>query len=103
VLTFLEAIFSAAPGLVGALRQSAMPCAPSGEIRLEESAYARIPPVDFSRQLLSPATDRLIVHWLGPVVWDDCNRAVDALLRAGFDPDWVKRWRAVTPAASAVA
>jgi hypothetical protein len=83
-----------------------MPRAPSGEIRLEESAYARIPPVDFSRQVLSAATDRLIVHWLGPVVWDDlgdCNRAVDALLRAGFEPDWVKRWRAVRPAASAVA
>jgi mannose-1-phosphate guanylyltransferase len=106
VLTFLEAICSAAPGLVGALRRSAMPRAPSGEIRLEESAYARIPPVDFSRQVLSAATDRLIVHRLGPVVWDDlgeCNRAVDALLRAGFEPDWVKRWRAAGPAVSAVA
>jgi mannose-1-phosphate guanylyltransferase len=106
VLTFLEAICSAAPGLVGVLRQSAMPRAPSGEIRLEESAYAQIPPVDFSRQVLSAAPDRLIVQRLGPVVWNDlgdCSRAVDALLRAGFEPDWVKRWRTVGAAVSAVA
>ena len=106
VLTFLEAICSAAPGVVGALGQSAMPRAPRGEIRLEESAYARIPPVDFSRQVLSAAPDRLIVHRLGPVAWNDlgdCNRAVDALLRAGFRPDWVQRWRAAGPAVSAVA
>lgn len=105
-LTFLEAICSAAPGLVGALGQSAMPRAPSGEIRLEESAYARIPPVDFSRQVLSAVTDRLIVHRLGPVVWNDlgdCTRALDALLRAGVEPDWAKRWRDARPAVSAVA
>ena len=106
VLSFLEAICSAAPGLVGALRHSAMPHAPRGEIRLEESAYARIPPVDFSRQILSAATGRLIVRQLGPVVWNDlgdCNRALDALAEAGFEPDWAKPWRATPSAASAVA
>jgi hypothetical protein len=48
-------------------------------------------------------TDRLIVERLGEVVWNDlgdCNRAVDALARAGFEPDWARNWRAMSPAAS---
>jgi hypothetical protein len=63
----------------------------------------------FSRSteaLVSAAPDRLIVHRLGPVAWNDlgdCNRAVDALLRAGFQPDWVQRWLAAESAVSTVA
>jgi mannose-1-phosphate guanylyltransferase len=106
VLTFLEMICSAIPGLMGAFQQAPMNRLPRSEIRLGESLYKQIPHADFSRQVLSMETERLIAHRLGPVVWNDlgdCNRTVAALLRSGLEPDWAKSWRAAPAAVSAVA
>jgi len=77
VLTFVEMICSSVPGLLKIVQQSALRRAPNEEVRIEDSLYAQMPSVDFSRQVLSTETRRLMVQRLGPVIWDDlgdCDR-----------------------------
>ncbi|HEY6345449.1 MAG TPA: sugar phosphate nucleotidyltransferase [Bryobacteraceae bacterium] len=106
VFTFLEMICSATPGLLRSFRERPILRVPDREIRLEDTLYARIPHVDFSRQVLSLEPSRLIVHRMGPVVWNDlgdCNRAVAALSRSGLEPEWARHWRSSPVGATAVA
>ena len=96
VLTFVEAICSAMPGLLRSFRESPMHFHADGEIRVPDSLYARVPSVDFSRKVLAQETKRLIVQRLGPVTWSDlgdCDRAAEALSCASVQPDWAKNWR----------
>ncbi len=113
VLTFVEMICSAMPGLLRSFKQSPLRRAPNEEIRIEDSLYAQMPSVDFSRQVLSLETRRLIVHRLGPVTWNDlgdCDRAMAVLSHGSIEPEWAKNWHAgrrapmpVLASASAVA
>jgi mannose-1-phosphate guanylyltransferase len=97
VLTFVEMICSAMPGLLRTYQQSPPRRAPNEEIRIDASLYARMPSADFSRQVLSVETRRLIVHRLGPVSWSDlgdCDRAMAAFSHCATKPEWAKIWPA---------
>lgn len=103
VLAFLEMICSAMPGMLAAFQELPTIRSSREEIRIPDSLYARIPYADFSRQILSVETRRLIVHRLREVMWSDlgdCDRALDALSRCGRDPDWAHVWRARKPPVS---
>jgi mannose-1-phosphate guanylyltransferase len=106
VLTFVETICTAIPGLLKAFQQSPICRVPGEEIRIADSIYARTPSADFSRRVLSPETRRLIAHRLGPTTWSDlgdCDRAAAALSRCPVEPQWTKNWRAEGRSVSAVA
>jgi len=97
---FLEMICSAMPGVLRAFRQFPALRAPNQELRVPDSLYAHIPAADFSRQVLSIETQRLIVQRLGPVTWSDlgdCDRALAVLARCSPEPAWATSWRAATP------
>jgi mannose-1-phosphate guanylyltransferase len=100
VSAFLELICSALPGFLRVFQQFPTFRAPSEEHRIDDSLYARIPPVDFSQQVLSGEPERLIVQRLGPVAWSDlgdCDRAVAALSHSRPHPAWAASWRATKP------
>lgn len=106
VLAFLEMICSAMPGLLKEFKHFPLRRARSGELRIEDSLYQRIPSADFSRQVLAVETQRLIVQKLGPVTWSDlgdCNRAVAAFSRGGPEPEWAESWHVAKAALTAVA
>jgi mannose-1-phosphate guanylyltransferase len=96
VFAFLEMICSAMPGLLKTFQRFPLLRAPSEEVRIDDSLYARIPFADFSRQVLAMETQRLSVQRLGPVLWSDlgdCDRALTALSLSGIEPEWAKNWR----------
>jgi len=99
-LAFMEMICSAIPGVLKAFQQSPALRAPNEELRIHASLYERLPSIDFSRQVLTVETQRLIVQQLGPVAWSDlgdCDRVVAALSSSGQEPEWATRWRASKP------
>ncbi|MCU1335101.1 MAG: putative Nucleotidyl transferase [Bryobacterales bacterium] len=105
VLAFLEMTCSAMPGVLRAFQQYQPVRASNQELRIPDSFYAGIPSADFSRQVLSLETQRLIVQQLGPVTWSDlgdCERALAALSHCGGEPEWATSWRAMKPPASAM-
>jgi len=105
VLTLLEMICSAMPGALTPFQQHPALRAADGELRIPDALYARIPSTDFSRQVLSIETGRLIVQQLGPVMWSDlgdADRAAAALSTCGLEPEWAARWRAAKPPRSAI-
>jgi mannose-1-phosphate guanylyltransferase len=105
VLTFVEMICSALPGILNSFRHPALRRAPNEEIRIADSLYAGMPSVDFSRQVLSMETERLIVQRMNPVTWNDlgdCDRALAVVSRGPSEPDWAKRWQEKKRAATLV-
>ena len=103
VLAFLEMICSALPGMLAAFHQFPPHRSSREEVVIPDSLYSRVPYADFSRNVLSLETRRLLVHRLQEVMWSDlgdCDRALDALSRCGLDPDWASVWRARKPAVS---
>lgn len=102
-LAFLETICSAMPGVLAAFHQFPAYRSSGEEVLIPDSLYARIPYADFSRQVLSLETRRLIVHRLGAVTWSDlgdCDRALDALSCSGLEPAWAQDWRTRKPPVS---
>jgi len=100
VLAFLEMICSAMPGMVGAFQKAPALRASNEELLVPDALYARISSVDFSQQVLSRETQRLIVQQLGPVTWSDlgdCDRVVAALSSSGLEPEWARNWNAAKP------
>lgn len=96
VLTFVEMICSAMPGLLRMFQESPIRRAPDEEIRIADSLYARLPHADFSG-VLALETRRLIVHRLGHVTWSDLgdsDRATAVLSGCGIESEWAKNWRA---------
>jgi mannose-1-phosphate guanylyltransferase len=59
--TILEMARDTVPALLEVLESERVMQNPGGEIRIPDSVYDRIPPIDFSRQVLSVATDRLLI------------------------------------------
>jgi hypothetical protein len=76
------------------------------EVHLEDWIYSRIYNIDFSREVLSTQTDRLLTLPL-EVEWNDLGhpeRVLDVLQSAGQAPWWMKEWQAMKrPAARAAA
>jgi hypothetical protein len=88
-------IYSALPGMLRAFRPFSAPAGPNEELRISDALYSEIPSTDFSRQVLSIETPRLIVQRLGPVTWSDlgdCERTVDTLVHCRLEPKWGKLW-----------
>jgi hypothetical protein len=88
------------PGLLKLFQEFPAVQSRGEELHMTDALYAALPSIDFSRQVLSTETQRLIVHSLGPVTWSDlgdCERALAALSREGMQPDWARTWRAAKP------
>jgi len=107
VSAFLEIAQATVPGLLQVL-ESWQVTTPNGEIRIPDDVYDRIASTDFSRQVLSAATDRLLALRLADVEWSDLGdpyRVLVTLLeKNGYLPDWAKLWPEAstsTPRASA--
>jgi mannose-1-phosphate guanylyltransferase len=92
---FLELAHASAPDLMSVLRSARIPAPRRGET--VERLYDRIAPADFSRQVLSPGTKRLVAAGLGEVEWNDLGdpeRVISTLLAQNRDmPEWVAAWR----------
>ena len=107
VSAFLEIGRATVPGLLQVL-ESWQGTTTSGEIRIPDAVYNQIASTDFSRQVLSAATDRLLALRLADVEWSDLGdpyRVLVTLLeKNGYLPSWAKLWPEAstsTPRASA--
>ena len=102
VCTFLEMAWAAVPSLLQALESREVALFPSGEIRIPDAVYDRIAPTDFSRQVLSTATHRLLALRLGNVEWSDLGdpyRVLTTILEKSGDlPSWARLWPGAPPA-----
>lgn len=107
VRAFLEMARATVPGLLRTLASLEVASSPGTEIRIPDSAYDRIPAMDFSRQILALATDRLLALRLENVQWSDLGdpyRVLVTLLETtGELPAWAKLWSEPDSIARAVA
>ena len=106
---FLEIARTAAPRLLEMVGSVQLTPDTGGEIRIPDSVYAQIAPMDFSRHILVPATERLLAFRLKNIEWNDLrdpDRALVTLLEKNGDlPEWARLWPAPStmPRATAVA
>jgi len=106
---FLEMARTVAPCLLQMLESAQVEFDPSGEIRIPASTYAQLAPMDFSRDILSRATERLLAFRLKNIEWNDLGdpyRVLVTLLEKNGDlPEWARLWPAPStmPRATAVA
>ena len=106
---FLEIARTAAPRLLKMVGSVQLTPDTGGEIRIPDSVYAQIAPMDFSRHILVPATERLLAFQLKNIEWSDLGdpyRALVTLLEKNGDlPEWARLWLAPStmPRATAVA
>lgn len=100
VSAFLEMGRATVPALLEVL-DSWQVTMPSGETRIPDAVYNRIASTDFSRQVLSAATDRLLALRLADVDWSDLGdpyRVLVTLLeKNGYLPSWAKLWPDASP------
>jgi mannose-1-phosphate guanylyltransferase len=101
---FIDLVGAARTGLLKAFPQEHLWS--GSEVHLEDWVYSRIYNIDFSREVLSTQTDRLLTLPL-EVEWNDLGhpeRVLDVLQSAGQAPWWMKEWQAMKrPAARATA
>ena len=91
---FLDMVCAALTDVVEALRKSKLWA--GLEVHIQDSSYDRIDSIDFSREVLSVQTRRLIALQMGPTGWSDLGRPeclVEVLEQAGLDPKWMKEWQ----------
>jgi mannose-1-phosphate guanylyltransferase len=69
--TFLEMARDTVPALLQVFESERVAQTPSCEVLIPDSVYDRIVPADFSRQVLSAATDRLLTLRLSNLEWND--------------------------------
>jgi len=109
---FLEMIRAALPDLVVLLRKSELWA--GSEVHVGEPVYEGIRSVNFSQDVLSVQTRRLVTLRMGFTGWSDLGhpeRAMAVLQAAGLEPWWMKEWQtprrspvlAPSPVSSAVA
>jgi len=92
---FLEMMKAALTGLVEAFRENELWA--GAEVHIQDSLYDRIHSVDFSREVLSVQTKRLVALRLGRTGWSDLGhpeRVMAVLQAAGLEPSWMKEWHA---------
>jgi mannose-1-phosphate guanylyltransferase len=104
VCTFLEMVWATIPSLLQAMESREIVTSASGEIRIPDRVYARIPSTDFSREVLSSATDRLLALRLANVERSDLgdsHRLLLTLLKKTDDlPSWADLWPEANTSAS---
>jgi mannose-1-phosphate guanylyltransferase len=91
---FLEMVCAALSGLVEALRKSQLWA--GLEVHIRDSLYDQIDSIDFSREVLSVQTRRLIALRMGPTGWSDLGRperVMAVLEQTGLHPVWMKEWQ----------
>src|SRR5215471_7525014 len=97
---FLEMARMAAPRLLQMLESVQVRSDPSGEIRIPDSVYSKIPRMDFSRHILPLATERLLAFRLKNIEWSDLGdpyRVLVTLLEKNGDlPEWAQLWPATS-------
>jgi len=87
--TFCDLLQAAAPALAGTMQSIVRSGGLSG--RRARRLFASLAPVDFSYQVLSLSTDRLLVFRLSGVRWSDLGkpeRVIETLQKAGIKPQW---------------
>jgi len=95
VRAFLEMVNEALTGLVEALRKSRLWA--GFEVHIHDSLYELIHSVDFSREVLSVQTSRLVALRMGLTGWSDLGhpeRVMAVLQATGLEPWWMKEWQA---------
>lgn len=95
VRSFLEMVDAALKGLVEAFRKSQVWA--GAEVHIADSLYDDIHSVDFSREVLSVQTRRLVALQLGRAGWSDLGhpeRVMAVLQAAALEPWWMKEWQA---------
>lgn len=91
---FLEMIRAALPEVVDFLRQSELWA--GCEAHIPEPVYEAIRSINFSEEVLSVQTRRLVTLRQGLTGWNDLGhpeRAVAVLRAAGMEPAWMKEWQ----------
>jgi mannose-1-phosphate guanylyltransferase len=67
------------------------------EVLIPNSLYDRLRPIDFSREVLSIHTPRLLALRMANTGWSDLghpDRVMAVLQAAGLEPWWMKKWTA---------
>jgi mannose-1-phosphate guanylyltransferase len=106
---FLEMARTAAPRLLQMLESMQVTSDGGGEIRIPDSVYGQIAPMDFSRHILPRAAERLLAFRLKNIEWNDLGdpyRVLVTLLEKNGDlPEWARLWPATSamPRLAAVA
>ena len=107
VSAFLEMVRATVPGLLQDM-DSWQATMTGEETQIPDAVYNRITSTDFSRQVLSAATDRLLALRLAGVEWSDLGDPYRVLVtlveKNGYLPSWAKLWpdaSTSTPRASA--
>lgn len=93
VTAFLDLIQNAAPEAYRRLASIFQPGDRLHEAEALRVAYESIPLGDFSKQVLSSSTDRLLVASLGDIGWSDLGdprRLITTLYESGIENPWVK-------------
>jgi hypothetical protein len=97
---FLEMARTAAPRLLQMLESMPVTSDGGGEIRIPDSVYGQIAPIDFSRHILPLSTERLLAFRMKNIEWNDLGdpyRVLVTLLEKNGDlPEWAR----LLPAAS---
>jgi mannose-1-phosphate guanylyltransferase len=95
VRAFLDMAWATVPSLLQVLESIKVTSLP-GEIRIPDSTYDRIAPMDFSRKILVPATDHLLAFRLENIEWSDLGDPYRVLVtlveKTGDLPAWAKLW-----------
>ncbi len=94
---FLKMAAEAVPGLLKALRSIHVSPDSDAETRIPDWVYDQIEPIDFSRQVLTPAARQLVTVRLPDVGWNDLGnpeRVLSVLEEKNELPIWAVRWRA---------
>jgi mannose-1-phosphate guanylyltransferase len=94
VRSFLEMVNAALTGLVEAFRENKLWA--GLEVHIADSFYDSIHSADFSREVLSVQTRRLVALRMGSAGWSDLGhpaRVMAVLQAAGLEPWWMKEWQ----------
>jgi mannose-1-phosphate guanylyltransferase len=96
VQAFLQMIAAAVPALMEFLENALPDCPLNGEMYISDEQYEMLSVSDFSRLVLSPETNRLLVLRMDHMDWHDLGHPdrVVSVLRSRIDdvPTWMNDW-----------
>ncbi|MFP5236391.1 MAG: sugar phosphate nucleotidyltransferase [Acidobacteriota bacterium] len=97
-VTFLWMSLASVPELYAELREASIPCNGAVSFNVPASLYSAIAPTDFSRQVLTPNSFRLLTMPLRGLEWHDLGHEDRVLSVAQSHehrvPVWVQEWKA---------